>query len=87
MKGLLSNLERKSVKPIASEFIDNPRGPRNLQNSMKEAQWNEEKAGKIYQENPSGHLFDADGMLTVDESSFAKKGKHAVQSIVDALAH
>jgi SRSO17 transposase len=78
MKGLLSNLERKSVEPIALEFIDNPRGPRNLQNFMKEAQWDEEQAIRIYQENLSERLSEADGMLTVDESGFVKKGKHSV---------
>lgn len=78
MKGLLSNLERKSVEPIALEFINNPRGPRNLQNFMKGAHWNEEKATIIYQENLSERLSDANGMLTVDESGFVKKGKHSV---------
>lgn len=78
MKGLLSNLERKSVEPIALEFIENPRGPRNLQNFMKGAQWDEEKTIKIYHENLSERLSDADGMLTVDESGFVKKGKHSV---------
>jgi len=78
MKGLLSNLERKSVEPIALEFIDNPRGPRNLQNFMKNAQWDEDKAIKIYQEGLSKRLSDDEGMLTVDESGFAKKGNHSV---------
>lgn len=77
MRGLLSNLERKSVEPIALEFIDNPRGPRNLQNFMKNAQWDEEKAIKIYQEGLSERLSDDEGMLTVDESGFVKKGKHS----------
>ncbi|MCR6546589.1 IS701 family transposase [Dehalobacterium formicoaceticum] len=77
-RGLLSNLERKSVGPIALEFIDNPRGPRNLQNFMKNAQWDEEKAIKIYQEGLSERISDDEGMLTVDESGFVKKGKHSV---------
>ncbi len=78
MKGLLSNLERKSVEPIALEYIENPRGPRNLQHFMKNAQWDDEGAAKIYQEDLSEHLSDNEGMMTVDESGFVKKGKHSV---------
>jgi len=78
MKGLLSNLERKSVEPIALEFIDNPRGPRNLQFYMKDAKWDDKKAAKIYQEGLSERLSDDEGMITIDESGFVKKGKHSV---------
>ena len=77
-KGLLSNLERKSVEPIALEFIDNPRGPRNLQFHMKDAKWDDERAERIYQEGLSERLSDDEGMLTVDESGFVKKGHHSV---------
>ena len=78
IKGLLSNLERKSVEPIALEFIDNPRGPRNLQFYMKNGKWDDKGVAKIYQEGLSEHLSDDEGMLTVDESGFVKKGKHSV---------
>ncbi|MFZ3132573.1 MAG: transposase [Desulfosporosinus sp.] len=78
MKGLLSNLERKSVEPIALEFINNPRGPRNLQNFMKDVHCDDEKITEIYQEGLSERLSDAEGMFTVDESGMVKKGKHSV---------
>jgi len=78
LKGLLSNLERKSVEPIALEYMDNPRGPRNLQFFMKDAQWDDEGAAKIYQEGLSERLSENEGMITVDESGFVKKGSHSV---------
>lgn len=78
VKGLLSKLERKSVEPMALEFIDNPRGPRNLQNFMKESKWDDEGAAKIYQEGLSERLSDAEGMITVDESGMPKKGDNSV---------
>jgi len=78
LKGLLSNLERKSVEPIALEYMDNPRGPRNLQFFMKDAQWDDEGAAKIYQEGLSERLSENKGMITVDESGFVKKGSHSV---------
>ena len=60
---------------MALEFIDNPRGPRNLQNFMKESKWNDEGAARIYQEGLSERLSDAEGMITVDESGMPKKRK------------
>ncbi|HVI41545.1 MAG TPA: IS701 family transposase, partial [Anaerovoracaceae bacterium] len=78
MKGLLSNLERKSVEPIALEFINNPRGPRNLQNFMKDVHCDDGKITEIYQEGLSERLSDAEGMFTIDESGMVKKGKHSV---------
>ena len=78
MKGLLSNLERKSVEPIALEFIDNPRGPRNLQNFMKDTHFDDERIAEVYQKGLSERLSDEEGMFTVDESGMVKKGKHSV---------
>ena len=78
IKGLLSDLERKSVEPIALDYIDNPRGPRNLQNFMKESKWDDEGAATIYQEGLSERLSENEGMITIDESGFPKKGEYSV---------
>jgi SRSO17 transposase len=78
VKGLLSKLDRKSVEPIALEFIDNPRGPRNLQNFMKGSKWDYEEAATIYQVGLSERLSEDDGMITLDESGFLKKGDNSV---------
>jgi len=78
VKGLLSNLERKSAEPIALEYIENPRGPRNLQFFMKNAQWDDEIVEQIYQKGLSECICEPEGMITVDESGFVKKGKNSV---------
>lgn len=77
IKGLLSNLERKSAEPIALEYIENPRGARNLQFFMKDAKWDDEGVEKIYQEGLSERICEPEGMITVDESGFVKKGNHS----------
>lgn len=64
IKGLLSHLERKSVEPIALDYIDNPRGPRNLQNFMKGSKWDDEGAHTtIYQEGLSERLSEDEGWV------------------------
>jgi len=78
VKGLLSNLERKSAEPIALEYIDNPRGARNLQFFMKDAKWDDEGVKEIYQKGLSELICEPEGMITVDESGFVKKGKNSV---------
>ena len=78
VKGLLSNLERKSAEPIALEYIENPRGARNLQFFMKDAKWDDEGVKKIYQAGLSERICEPNGMITVDESDFVKKGKNSV---------
>jgi len=78
VKGLLSHLERKSVEPIALEYIDDPRGPRNLQNFMKKSRWDDEGAATIHQQGLSERLSDDEGMITLDESGMPKKGDHSV---------
>lgn len=70
VKGLLSNLERKSAEPIALEYIENPRGARNLQFFMKDAKWDDEGVEQIYQNGLSERICEPEGMLTVDESGF-----------------
>ena len=77
-KGLLSNLERKSAEPIALEFIEGASGPRNLQFHMRNAKWDDLGAEKIYQEHLSGLISHCEGMITIDESGFVKKGNHSV---------
>jgi len=78
VKGLLSNLERKSAEPIALEYMDNPRGPRNLQFFMKDAKWDDKGVEQIYQKGLSERICEPEGMITVDESGFVKKGKNSV---------
>ena len=49
-----------------------------MQFFMKDSKWNDEEALKIYQEGQSERLSDDEGMITIDESGFVKKGKNSV---------
>lgn len=78
VQGLLSNLERKSIEPIALEFNDDKRGVRNLQFFMKNAKWDDEKASRIYQQGLAQKIAEPEGMFTIDESGTVKKGDKSV---------
>lgn len=78
VRGLLSNLERKSIEPIALEFNDDKRGVRNLQFFMKDAKWDEKKASTIYQQGLAQKISEPEGMFTIDESGTVKKGDKSV---------
>ena len=78
VKGLLSELERKSVEPIALEFNDDKRGVRNLQFFMKDAKWDDKEAQLIFQEGLAQKISEPDGMFTIDESGNVKKGRNSV---------
>ena len=76
IKGLMSNLERKSVEPIALR-ITGEKGVRSLQQFMTRSPLDDEKILNRYQEIAGGILSSGNGMLSVDSSENAKKGKHS----------
>src|SRR5690625_2014630 len=78
VQGLLSNLERKSIEPIALELNEDPRGVRNLQYFMKDAKWDNRKALEIYQQGIAEKISHPNGMITIDESGSPKKGNESV---------
>jgi len=76
-KGLLSDLERKSIEPIAiayegSDYV------RNLTHFMGKSKWDDAGMLEEYRRELSGILAHSDGMITVDESGFPKKGRNSV---------
>lgn len=76
MRGLLSDLERKSVEPIAERAGYADRLP--LQYFVGQSQW---KHGPLLDElcrQTSEELGDPNGILVIDPSAFPKKGKHSV---------
>ncbi len=78
LKGLLSNLERKSIEPISLEFNEDERGVRNLQFFMKSANWDNSGCLRIYQKGLAEKISDENGMITFDESGTRKKGNNSV---------
>ena len=75
VKGLLSNLDRKSIEPIALHYQKHPRV---MQEFMQEARFNHAGMLKIYENELSKRVNDPDGMLSCDSSELVKKGNHSV---------
>jgi SRSO17 transposase len=75
--GLLSNLEAKSVEPIALAFLDE-HTVRPLQQFLKVGRWHQEQMETKHQILLGDSLSSPKGMITADSSEFPKKGKESV---------
>ena len=76
IRGLLSDLDRKSVEPIALNLLGE-RGVRALQQFLTRATLDEERILATYRSELARRINSENGMLSVDESDFAKKGKES----------
>jgi len=77
VQGLLSDLKRKSIEPIATAF-EGVDGVRNLTNFMSKSKWDAEGMLEEYQRDLSRLISHEDGMITGDDTSFPKKGQESV---------
>jgi SRSO17 transposase len=77
LQGLLSGLNRKTIELIALKFRS-ANNVRNLQRFMGEYKWDEEYIGNKHKEEVSKALLVEGGVLSVDSSEIAKKGKESV---------
>jgi len=75
--GLLSDLERKSIEPVALKY-SGPDGVRTMQMFFKNSPFDDEMMLKLYQNQLSKLIGDEEGMLNVDGSDFPKKGTNSV---------
>ena len=76
MVGQCSELERKSIAPMALEVAGgNIRG---MQRFLSDDIWDEDKMRQTYHGLVAAELGDPEGVLMVDESGFVKKGKESV---------
>ena len=71
-KGLLSNLDRKSIEPIALSFLGESE-VRGMQQFFTRSKGWEEAVKKYYTGQLGEQISDEDGFLSVDESDFEKK--------------
>ncbi|MDR0475439.1 MAG: IS701 family transposase [Treponema sp.] len=79
MKGIFSPLERKSLEPIALEYMaEAENGPRIMQYFFSDAKWDEAGAEGHYQEILIDNVCEPDGMITVDGCDTPKKGTESV---------
>jgi SRSO17 transposase len=74
IKGLTSNLERKSIEPICLAF-SSPRELRSLQHFMSKSAWDNDGMLDEYQRQVMAALSDKDSMLTGDGCDFPKQGQ------------
>ncbi|TDA70526.1 MAG: transposase [Clostridia bacterium] len=77
VKGLLSDLDRKSIEPIALRY-EGEKAVRPMQFFFQRSPWDEQKMLQLYQKRLASMVNDPDGMITVDGSDFPKKGTHSV---------
>jgi SRSO17 transposase len=77
LMGLMSKLERKSVEPIALQYLD-ANGVRALQSFITDSPWDDKKMEVHCRAHVSERINDPDnGMITFDESDFLKKGNNS----------
>lgn len=76
-QGLLSNLDRKSIEPIALAFCEE-KEVRGFQQFFKRSLLQDEILETRYQKILSETISAPGGMLSVDGSDFVKKGTHSV---------
>ena len=73
VKGLLSDLPRKSIEPIALAFKGES-GVRAMQSCMSSAVWDIDGMIRAYRKDLAPLISDEDGMLVMDGTDFPKKG-------------
>ncbi len=76
MVGQFSELERKSIEPIALNVEDGK--VRAMQRFISDAEWDDEKIIYKYRNLVNDDMGDNDGALIFDESGFQKKGNDSV---------
>jgi SRSO17 transposase len=76
MVGQLSQLERKSIEPMALQVAGGT--IRGLQRFVSEVHWDEEQMLWNYHQLVAEALGEPDGVLMFDETGFVKKGKDSV---------
>jgi SRSO17 transposase len=76
MVGQLSQLERKSIEPMALHVEGGT--IRGLQRFLSDVRWDEEQMLWNYHQLVAAEMGDPDGILMFDETGFVKKGKDSV---------
>ncbi|MHC4270655.1 MAG: IS701 family transposase [Planctomycetota bacterium] len=75
MVGQFSDIERKSIEPIALKVEGG--SIRDMQKCLSDAKWDEEKMLSKHWEKVNTDIGDKDGVLIFDESGFPKKGSES----------
>ena len=86
IKGLLGDLPRKSIEPIALRYRGTS-SVRGMQTFVKDVPWDDIGVKRIYQERTLAAVNDPNGMITVDGSDFPKKGTHSAGVMQQYCGH
>ena len=78
VKGLLSDLERKSIEPIALRYGEDEKDVRNMQIFSQHGAWDEGLMLQTYHALLSEKIAEPEAMYTVDDSGIPKKGNESV---------
>ncbi|MFZ1983217.1 MAG: IS701 family transposase [Desulfatitalea sp.] len=76
MAGQFSDLERKSIEPIALAVKDG--NVRAMQRFVSDAQWDDDNIGIKYRSSVNDDLGSPNGAMIFDESGFVKKGDDSI---------
>jgi SRSO17 transposase len=76
MAGQFSELERKSIEPIAVNIKGG--NVRAMQRFISDAEWDEDKISRKYRHMVNDDMGDPNGILIFDESGFVKKGSDSI---------
>jgi SRSO17 transposase len=76
MAGQFSELERKSIEPIAVNITGG--NIRAMQRFISVAEWDEDKISRKYRTLVNDDMGDPNGILIFDESGFVKKGSDSI---------
>ena len=76
MVGQFSQLERKSIEPMALQVEGGT--IRGMQRFISDARWDEEQMVWNYHQLVADEMGEPDGVLMFDESGFVKKGQDSV---------
>ena len=76
MLGRFSNLDRKSIEPIALHIAGAE--VRSMQRFLSDAEWNENRMLEKYQRQVSEDMGDDEGVCLLSEAGFPKKGGDSV---------
>jgi len=75
LQGLLADVDRKSVEPIANFH---GRARRGLQRFVGAGKWDDDRIRQEFRKHVAEELGDPQGVLIIDPSTFVKRGRHSV---------
>src|SRR5438132_2993602 len=90
LHGLMLDGERKSIQPLAERVtVPGWHGDtmQALQHFISDSTWDEQAVLQVYRRLLAASLADAAGVIVIDDTGFAKKGRHSAGVARAVLRH